>query len=163
MTARLRNTPLHETHLALDATMTDFAGWSMPLRYLMGATMTIPADLRYTRDHEWLRTDGDTATVGITAFAAAALGDVVFVGPPSVGDTLCAGQACGEIESTKSVSDLNAPAGGEVVEINNSLGEDPGLVNSDPYGSGWLFRVRVDGPLGDLLDATAYAALIEEV
>ena len=124
--------------------------------------MTIPAHLHYTSDHEWLRTNGDVATVGITGYAAAALGDVVFVGPPAVGETVTAGQTCGEVESTKLVSDLNAPVAGEVIEVNEALADEPGLVNTDPYGAGWLFRVRVDGPFDGLLDATAYTALTEQ-
>jgi glycine cleavage system H protein len=122
--------------------------------------MTVPAHLRYTTDHEWLDLDGDVATVGVTAYAADALGDVVFVGLPPVGATLAAGEVCGEIESTKSVSDLYTPVDGVVVEVNQRLVVDSGRVNADPYGAGWLFRVRVTGP-GELLDADRYAALIE--
>ena len=115
-----------------------------------------PDDRSYTREHEW--TSGDeTVTVGITAYAADALGDVVFVDLPAVGTTVAAGDVCGELESTKSVSDLYAPVGGEVVEVNETVAGDPSVVNTDPYGAGWLFRVRVDGP-ADLLDAAQYAA-----
>jgi glycine cleavage system H protein len=123
--------------------------------------VTIPSDLAYTTDHEWVRTDGDITTVGITAYAASALGDIVFVGPPNVGETVSAGQTCGEVESTKSVSDLNAPVAGEVVEVNEVLADEPGLVNSDPYGAGWMFRVRVGTgyPADGLLDAAAYTEL----
>ena len=123
--------------------------------------MTIPQDLSYTPQHEWLRLDGDVATVGITDYAAEALGDVVFVSLPEVGAQLAAEQACGEIESTKSVSDLYCPADGEVVEVNTALIEDPTGINSDPYGAGWLFRLRL-GATGELLDAAAYAALTEQ-
>lgn len=114
----------------------------------------IPAHLHYTRDHEWLH-DG---VVGITAFAASALGDIVFVQLPDVGATVTAGEPCGEIESTKSVSDLVAPADGVVVEVNDEVAAEPGLLNEDPYGRGWLFRMRVTGT-PELLDAAAYAAL----
>ncbi|GAB3855476.1 glycine cleavage system protein H [Dactylosporangium cerinum] len=114
----------------------------------------IPPHLSYTRDHEWLL-DG---VVGITAFAASSLGDIVYVQLPDVGAAVTAGVPCGEIESTKSVSDLVAPAGGVVVEV-NLLAAEPGLVNEDPYGRGWLFRLSVAGT-PDLLDATAYAALV---
>jgi glycine cleavage system H protein len=124
--------------------------------------LTIPADLSYTHSHEWVATDGDIATVGITGYAAAALGDIVFVGAPSSGETVTVGQPCGEVESTKSVSELSAPLTGEVVEINEALTDEPGLINSDPYGAGWVFRVRVGGPPEGLLDATAYAALTGE-
>ncbi|MFF0345144.1 glycine cleavage system protein GcvH [Kribbella sp. NPDC004875] len=120
--------------------------------------MSVPTDLKYTADHEWLSLDGGTATVGITAFAADALGDVVYVDLPIVGAAVRAGAPCGEIESTKSVSDLNAPADGEVVEINQEVIADPSVLNTDPFKAGWLFRLKVSG-MPDLLDATAYEAL----
>jgi len=119
--------------------------------------MSVPTDLQYTAEHEWLRLDGDVVTIGITEFAASALGDVVFVGLPDVGARLTAGQVCGEVESTKSVSDLYNPVDGEVVEVNAALADGPGAVNTDPYGAGWLFRLRVSGPV-ELLDAAGYAA-----
>jgi glycine cleavage system H protein len=119
--------------------------------------MSVPADLHYTAEHEWVRLDGDTATVGITEFAAAALGDVVYLGLPDVGAALAAGQVCGEVESTKSVSDLYNPVAGEVVEVNTELADEPGAVNSDPYGAGWLFRLRVTGEIA-LMDAPGYLA-----
>ncbi|MEV6925162.1 glycine cleavage system protein GcvH [Dactylosporangium sp. NPDC051485] len=122
--------------------------------------MSLPADLQYTRDHEWLATGGDLSTVGITAHAADALGDIVFLSVPAVGETIRAGEPCGEIESTKSVSDLVAPADGEVVEINDAAVADPAVINADPFGAGWLFRMRIAGT-PDLLDAAAYAALTE--
>lgn len=122
--------------------------------------MDIPSDYRYTSEHEWLdRADGQ-ARVGVTAYAADALGDIVFVDLPEVGTTVAAGQACGELESTKSVSDLFAPADGEVTEINQAVVDDPALVNSDPYGAGWLFRMRV-ASAPDLLDADGYGKLVE--
>jgi glycine cleavage system H protein len=119
--------------------------------------MDVPEDRRYTAEHEWIA-DGDPATIGITAHAARQLGDVVFVALPEVGRTLAAGEVFGEIESTKSVSDLFAPAAGDVVEVNPALAADPGLVNSDPYGAGWLVRLRVTGP-GATMDAAAYRTL----
>jgi glycine cleavage system H protein len=99
-----------------------------------------PTDLRYTSDHEWVRASEDgTVRVGITAFAQDALGDVVYVSLPTVGDTLAAGDACGEVESTKSVSDIYAPLPGEITAVNTALDDTPELVNSDPYGEGWMF------------------------
>jgi glycine cleavage system H protein len=118
----------------------------------------IPQNLRYSRDHEWL-TDDEIATVGVTAFAAEALGDVVFVDLPEPGAVVKAGDPCGEIESTKSVSEVYAPADGEIVEVNPALSDEPGLLNSDPYGAGWLFRLRVTGS-PDLLNAIGYADLV---
>lgn len=123
--------------------------------------MSLPANLRYTRQHEWLDLEGDIARVGVTAYAADALGDVVYVDLPAVGATLATGESCGEIESTKSVSELYAPCDGEVVEVNADVVVDSGQVNSDPYGGGWLFKVRVAGTPA-LLDAAAYAALIND-
>jgi glycine cleavage system H protein len=124
--------------------------------------MSTPQNLSYTEEHEWVdAADPAAVTVGITAYAAGALGDVVYVQLPSVGDTLTAGEPCGEIESTKSVSELYAPADGEVVEINEAVVDTPELVNTDPFGDGWLFRFRVTGAL-ELLDATAYAELTKE-
>ena len=114
--------------------------------------------MRFTKDHEWLTGD-EIATVGITAFAADALGDVVFVELPEPGTVVTAGDPSGEIESTKSVSDLFAPVDGEVVELNDAVVADPGLLNTDPYQAGWLLRIKVTGP-AELLDAAAYEALI---
>lgn len=125
--------------------------------------MSIPKNLRYTEEHEWLEITDGIAKVGVTQYAADALGDVVFVQLPAVGDSVTPDEACGEIESTKSVSDLFAPLPGEVVEINESIADAPDLVNSDPYGSGWLFKLRVPAEeTTELLDADAYAALVHE-
>jgi glycine cleavage system H protein len=124
-------------------------------------TMTVPQQLRYTAEHEWVAIDGQAASVGITEHAADALGDVVYVSPPTPGTKVTAGEPCGEIESTKSVSDLYSPVGGEVTDVNADIEDDPGLVNSDPYGAGWLFKVRLDDePPSDLLTAEQYAELI---
>ncbi len=123
--------------------------------------MNLPADLLYTKDHEWLRIEGDVATVGITEFASEALGDVVYVDLPDAGSAVTAGEPCGEIESTKSVSDLYAPTDGEVLEVNDAVVQEPGLVNTDPFGAGWLLRLRVASTDG-LLDADAYAQLAEQ-
>lgn len=122
--------------------------------------MSVPSDRAYSAEHEWVRV-GDLAEVGITQFAADALGDVVYVQLPDVGSSVVAGQPCGEIESTKSVSDLYAPVSGEVVEVNQEVVDNPSLINADPYEAGWVFRVRTDGS-ADLLDADAYVALIGE-
>jgi glycine cleavage system H protein len=102
-----------------------------------------PAGLRYTAEHEWVRADGDTVRVGITSFAQEALGDVVYVSLPAIGDAVVSGDTCGEVESTKSVSDLYAPVSGEVTAVNPALDATPELVNSDPYGEGWMYELRV--------------------
>jgi len=120
--------------------------------------MHIPTDLRYTRDHEWVRIEGDTATVGITDFAQGELGDIVFVEVGSVGDAVGAGEVFGTIEAVKTVSDLYMPVDGEVVEFNTALDASPDAVNSDPYGAGWIVRVKVaaGADLSGLLDAAGY-------
>ncbi|MPZ01091.1 MAG: glycine cleavage system protein GcvH [Actinophytocola sp.] len=123
--------------------------------------MDIPEHLKYTEEHEWLSLDGDVATVGVTDFAQDSLGDIVFVELPDQGSEISAGEPCGELESTKSVSELYAPVTGEVVAVNEDIRDTPELVNSDPYGEGWLFRVRV-GELPELLDAADYAETIKE-
>ncbi|MEP6816157.1 MAG: glycine cleavage system protein GcvH [Marmoricola sp.] len=121
--------------------------------------MHVPSNLSYTAEHEWLDLKAGTATVGVTAFATAALGDVVFVELPDVGAKVTSGESCGEIESTKSVSDLYAPADGEVIAVNQAVIDDPALLNTDPFGEGWLFRLAITGS-PELLQATAYQALI---
>lgn len=120
--------------------------------------MSVPSHLKYTSDHEWLAIDGDVATIGVTAFAADALGDVVYVNLPEVGSTVTGGDSCGELESTKSVSDLYAPVDGEVLEVNRAVVDEPGLLNLEPFERGWLFRIRVTGS-ADLLDADAYETM----
>lgn len=123
--------------------------------------MSVPEELQYTRSHEWVRTEGDTATIGITDHAQDELGDVVFVELPEEGATFGAGDAFGTIESVKAVSDLYAPVGGEVVEVNSALDDVPEKVNEDPYGDGWIVRLRVSGE-GDLLSAAEYEKVLEE-
>lgn len=123
--------------------------------------MSIPADRQYSAEHEWVVVDGDVATVGITAYASEALGDVVYTELPAVEDDVTAGEVCGEIESTKSVSDLYSPVTGAITEINEQLADTPELVNDDPYGTGWLFKVKVS-EFGELMDADAYANHIGE-
>ena len=111
--------------------------------------MSVPADLYYTPEHEWLSVEGTTASVGITEYAAQQLGDVVYVSLPAPGATVTAGEPCGEVESVKSVSDLYSPVDGEVTDVNGDLEDDPGLVNADPYGAGWMFKVRLAAGSGD--------------
>jgi glycine cleavage system H protein len=130
--------------------------------------MSVPEELHYTPEHEWVAISGSTASVGITDHAQRALGDVVFVSAPAPGTKVTAGEPCGEVESTKSVSDLYSPVDGEVTEVNPEIDDDPGLVNSDPYGAGWLFKVSL-APEGDdgelppgLLSAAEYTALTAE-
>lgn len=122
---------------------------------------TVPEHLHYTSDHEWVAIDGDTARVGITTYAADQLGEAVYLEPPAIGDTVVAGTPSGEIESTKAVSDLVAPADGEVVEVNAAALEKPELVTADPYGEGWIYALQLHAT-PELLDAAAYRALLEE-
>jgi glycine cleavage system H protein len=120
-----------------------------------------PQDLRYTAEHEWVRSGDDgTVRIGITSFAQDSLGDVVYVSLPAVGDTVTAGDACGEVESTKSVSDLYAPLAGEVTAVNEALDATPELVNTDPYGEGWMYELRPSdaAAVEALLDQAAYRA-----
>jgi glycine cleavage system H protein len=125
--------------------------------------MTVPDQLHYTREHEWVAVEGSTATVGITDHAQQALGDVVYVSAPAAGSKVAAGEPCGEVESTKSVSDLFAPVDGEVLEVNAELSDNPGVVNSDPYGAGWLFKVSLPGAGGDVPPGLLTAAEYEEL
>jgi glycine cleavage system H protein len=119
-----------------------------------------PAGLRYTAEHEWVRTEGDVVRIGITSFAQEALGDVVYVSLPGVGDAVTAGDTCGEVESTKSVSDLYAPVTGEVTSVNPALDATPELVNTDPYGEGWMYELRPAdaADVEALMDVDGYTA-----
>ncbi len=131
----------------------------------MSTTGEIPEELRYSRTHEWVRQEEDgTVTVGITDHAQTQLGDLVYVELPEAGRVLEAGEACAVVESVKAASDVYAPVGGEVVEVNEELAEAPERINEDPYGAGWLLRLRPSDPaeLEGLLDGAAYAALIQE-
>ena len=123
--------------------------------------MSVPGDLQYTKTHEWVRREGDTATVGITDHAQDELGDVVFIELPEEGASFGAGDAFGTIESVKAVSDLYSPVGGEVVEVNEALNDAPEKVNEDPYGEGWIIRLRVSGE-DNLLSAEEYEKVLEE-
>ena len=124
----------------------------------------VPQDLRYTKDHEWVKVDGDVATIGVTDYAASQLGDVVFVDLPTVGKAVDQFATFGVVESVKAVSDLYAPVSGEVTDVNGELGGKPELVNADPFGEGWMIRVKVADPgqLTDLLDAAGYEQLTSE-
>ncbi|MEM8706093.1 MAG: glycine cleavage system protein GcvH [Actinomycetota bacterium] len=124
--------------------------------------MNVPEGLRYSKDHEWVRVAGDIATVGITDYAQDALGDVVYVDPPAVGTALSAGDSFGEVESTKSVSELYAPISGTVASTNDELEGEPEKLNADPYGEGWICTVTMTdaGELDSLMDAEAYQAFI---
>ena len=125
--------------------------------------MNVPEGLRYSKEHEWVRVDGDTAVIGITDYAQDALGDVVYVDPPVVGSDLTAGDSFGEVESTKSVSELYAPISGSVASTNPDLESEPEKLNADPYGEGWICTVTMTDPaeLDALLDAAAYQAFID--
>lgn len=118
--------------------------------------MSLPTNLQYTEEHEWLEDRGDKVRIGITSHAADSLGDIVYVQLPEVGEQIESGQSCGELESTKSVSDLFAPVTGEVVAVNEAVDEDPAIVNSEPFGKGWLLEVRVT-ETGPVLTAEQYA------
>ncbi len=122
----------------------------------------VPANLKYSNDHEWCRVEGDVAVIGITDFAQSELGDIVFVDVPTVGETLAAGEIFGSIEAVKTVSDAFLPVGGEVIEFNEAVEADASLINRDAYGEGWIVKVRMSNPaeVDALLDAAAYEALI---
>ncbi len=126
--------------------------------------MSVPANLRYTKTHEWVRVEGDTAVVGITDHAQKELTDIVYVEPPPVGDNVEAGKECAVVESVKAASDIYAPVSGEVIEANTALGNKPELVNQDPYGQGWLFKLKMSDPLQveELLRPDEYANLTGE-
>ena len=124
--------------------------------------MNIPAELRYTKEHEWIRVEGDVAYVGITDYAQSELGEIVFVDINTEGETLAQNEVFGSVEAVKTVSDLNMPVAGEVLEINEVINDQPELVNNDPYGEGWMIKINVANPaeFETLLDADAYQALI---
>ncbi|MFA5884419.1 MAG: glycine cleavage system protein GcvH [Acidimicrobiia bacterium] len=126
--------------------------------------MDFPEHLKYSSEHEWVAVDGTRARIGITDYAQDALGDVVFVNLPTAGTTVASSASCAEVESTKSVSDIYAPVGGEIAEVNAALDDAPEKVNSDPYGEGWIFVVEMSDPseLDALMDAAAYRRMVEE-
>jgi glycine cleavage system H protein len=124
--------------------------------------MSVPSDLYYTADHEWVRMDGDIATIGVTDYAQGELGDIVFVEVETEGETLEAEEVFGTIEAVKTVSDLILPITGEIIEMNKAIDDDPSLINDDPFGAGWIIKVHVSNPsdVEGLMDATAYEASI---
>lgn len=124
--------------------------------------MNIPAELKYSKEHEWLRVEGDTATVGITSFAQGELGDIIYVDIDTVGETIAKDAIFGTVEAVKTVSDLFLPVTGEILEFNEALKDKPELVNNDPYGDGWMVKIKLTNPdeVASLLDAAAYQALI---
>ncbi len=124
--------------------------------------MTIPADLKYTKEHEWVRIKGDMATFGISDHAQEALGDIVFVEFPDIGRTVSVGEAYAVVESVKAVSDVYAPVAGEVIEVNSILESEPEKVNTDPYGAGWIARVKMSGDTAELLSDDEYNTYLEE-
>ncbi len=124
--------------------------------------MNFPAELKYTKDHEWVRTEGDIAYIGITDFAQRELGDIVYVDVNTVGQTVNAGDIFGTVEAVKTVSDLYMPVSGEVLEVNEKLEANPELVNTDPYGDGWMVKIRVSGDLDTLLSDADYKSHIGE-
>ncbi len=130
----------------------------------MAATETYPDDLKYHKEHDWARIDGDEALLGITWFAQDALGELVHYEPPNEGDTITKDSAYGEVESVKAVSDVISPLSGEVIEVNQKIVEEPETVNADPYGDGWLVRIRLADPseADSLLDADAYKQVVAE-
>ena len=131
----------------------------------MAADESYPDELKYHREHDWARVEGDTATLGVTWYAQDALGELVHYEPPDAGSSLARDESYGEVESVKAVSDLIAPLSGEVVEVNEGVVEAPEIINSDPYGAGWLVKIRLSEPseVDDLLDAQAYKKLLEDM
>jgi glycine cleavage system H protein len=130
----------------------------------LAADESYPAELKYHAEHDWARIDGDTATLGITWYAQDALGEIVHLEAPAEGDSVAAGESYGEVESVKAVSDLIAPLTGEIVEVNGALADAPETINEDPYGEGWLIKIRLSDPaeVDGLMDVDAYRRLLEE-
>ncbi|MDK2908784.1 MAG: glycine cleavage system protein [Bacteroidales bacterium] len=127
--------------------------------------MIIPENLRYTRDHEWIKVEGDTAFIGISDYAQSQLGDIVFVEVETVGETLEKGESLGTIEAVKTVEDVYMPVNGEILEFNEKLKDSPDLLNKDPYGEGWIAKLKLSNPaeVNDLMDANAYKACLESL
>jgi glycine cleavage system H protein len=131
----------------------------------VAADESYPGDLKYHREHDWARIDGETATLGVTWYAQDALGEIVHFEPPAEGDSVAKDESYGEVESVKAVSDLISPLSGEVLEVNREVVDAPERINDDPYGDGWLVKIRLSDPgeVGDLLDVDAYRQLLEEL
>jgi glycine cleavage system H protein len=131
----------------------------------LAAEQSYPEELKYHQEHDWARVEGDTATLGITWYAQDALGEIVHYEPPEQGSTVAKDESYGEVESVKAVSDLIAPLSGEVIEVNQALGNSPETINEDPYGDGWLIKIRLTDPseVDDLLDVAAYRQLLDEL
>ncbi|GAA0879536.1 glycine cleavage system protein GcvH [Algoriphagus jejuensis] len=132
------------------------------MTFLNEQIMNFPQELKYTKDHEWVKIEGDVATIGITEFAQKELGDIVYVEVETVGETIEAGEVFGTVEAVKTVSDLFMPLTGEILEFNDELESSPELVNESPYESGWMVKVKITGSTEELLDAAAYAELVGE-
>lgn len=132
-------------------------------KYIVSKTMNIPENLKYSQDHEWIRIEGENAFIGITDYAQSNLGDIVFIEVETIGEELDKGEAFGNIEAVKAVEELYLPAGGEVLEFNEELDDAPDLVNKDPYGKGWIVKIKLSDPgeLDELMDAAGYAEHIQ--
>lgn len=124
--------------------------------------MSVPGDYKYSKDHEWAAILGESATVGITEFAQSELGELVFVDLPAVGKKISKGQSICVVESTKAASDVYAPVSGEIITVNDSLRDDPGLINREPYTGGWMVKIKIDGSVADLMDAKTYTEFLEK-
>lgn len=122
-----------------------------------------PTDLKYLASHEWIRIEGDTATIGITDYAQDSLGAVVYIDMPAVGTTFAAGAEFGVVESVKASSELYMPAGGTVTAVNEAVNDNTDAINSDPYGAGWMIKIRLDGSMGAVMDAAAYSAFVDSI
>ena len=133
------------------------------LKGIVTMSFKTPSELKYIKSHEWIKIEGNTATIGISDYAQDSLGDVVYVELPDVGATFAAGAAFGAVESVKASSDLYVPAGGTVIEVNTAATEQTDLVNTDPYGNGWLIKITLSGDQEELMDAAAYAAFVDSI
>lgn len=133
------------------------------LKGIVTMSFKTPSELKYIKSHEWIKIEGNTATIGISDYAQDSLGDVVYVELPDVGATFAAGAAFGAVESVKASSDLYVPAGGTVIEVNTAATEQTDLVNTDPYGNGWLIKITLSGDQEELMDAAAYTAFVDSI
>jgi len=164
--APLKRTPLFSLHRELGANMVDFGGWEMPVQYAQeeeGGIRVNPEELHYTQSHEWVRIDGEIGTIGITDHAQKELGEIVYLELPENGHVYNADEEFGTVESVKAVSELYTPVSGEVVDINKGAVAEPGIVNDDPYGDGWLIKLKLsaDEEIGKLMSADQYAEYVK--